>query len=462
MRACFTSQVHYDQGLFGFVSGVRGTVHTISGNTGYINEVYVTGSDGEWCQVQCSTPFSCTDLSGCHVVYDTGHQVISGDLVVTGYISGSSLNIGDCALSVTTGGQIGINTCEPLCDIDIRGDVCHNSGNYINNSGYISGKTGIFDWLSGNSGYMRDEFTVGTGDCVFIVTTGGDIGINTCEPLCDIDIRGDMCHNSGNYLNNSGYISGKTGIFDWLSGNSGYMRDEFTVGTGDCVFVVTTGGLIGVNTCDPQCDVEIYADICHQSGSFTNYSGYISGKTGIFDWLSGNSGYMRDKFMVATGGAGGNIALQVTAEGSYFYHDAYISGGNLTISGEDPRIKIDGITDSHPGLEFSEDGVRKWIIFNHYAQDNLSFKTDTDTRMSIEQGGNVGIGTSNPSHKLEVVGSISGQSLSISGLNPILWTGVPATDTSQGLPGLAAYSDSHLYICTGLNKWGRTNLTGWS
>ena len=398
MRACFTSQVHYDQGLFGIVSGVSGIMHSISGSTGYIGEVYITGSDGEWCQVQCSTPFSCTDLSGCHVVYDTGHQAISGDLVVTGYISGSSLHIGDCALTVTTGGRIGINTCDPLCDIDIRGDICHNSGNYLNNSGYISGETGIFDWLSGNSGYMRDEFTVGVGDCVFIVTTGGDIGINTCDPLCDIDIRGDICHNSGNYLNNSGYISGETGIFDWLSGNSGYMRDEFTVGVGDCVFIVTTGGDIGINTCDPLCDIDIRGDVCHNSGNYLNNSGYISGETGIFDWLSGNSGYMRDEFTVGVG----DCVFIVT------------TGGDIGINTCDPLC-------------------------------------DIDIRGDVCVSGDIAVS-----------GTISSAGGVFGGLSPILWTGVPSTDTSYGLAGLAAYSNTHLYICTGANKWGRTNLTGWN
>ena len=260
MRAFFTSHSSYDRGSFDHLDSSTGVIDFLTGSSGYVNELYVTGSDGDWCQVLCATPFSCEDLSGCNVVFRTGDQYISGDLTISGIISGSGLNINDCSLTVTTGGRIGINTCDPQCDVDIRGDICQTSGNYLNNSGYISGKTGIFDWLSGNSGYMRDEFTVGRGDCVFIVTTGGDIGINTCEPLCDIDIRGDIC------------VSGDIAV-----------------------------------------------------------SGIISSASGVFG-----------------------------------------------------------------------------------------------------------------------------------GLSPVLWTGVPATDTSYGLTGLAAYSNTHLYICTGANKWGRTNLTGWS
>ena len=81
--------------------------------------------------------------------------------------------------------------------------------------------------------------------------------------------------------------------------------------------------------------------------------------------------------------------------------------GNIKAVGNDVRIKIDGDTDSHPGLELYENGTRKWIVFNDYTNDNLTFKTNSNTRMSIEQGGNVGIGTTAPISKLDVAGKIA-------------------------------------------------------
>ena len=252
----------------------------------------------------------------------------------------------------------------------------------------------------------------------------------------------------------------------------------------------------------------------------------------------------------ATVGTGENIVFEVLSGRSNFYHDLYVSGGNLTVSGNDARIRVDGITDSVPGYEIAENSVRKWVIYNHYTDDNLNFKTNSDIRMSIEQGGNVGIGTespdykldvagdigvdqyiyhngdsnthinftdddinikvggvnmidftedsvseitiyeasqnldvriegeadpnlfftdgsvsnigigtSSPSHKLEVVGSISGTSAVFGGLSPALFTGSPPTsDSSNGVSGQLGIDENYLYVCIRPNKWGRISL----
>ena len=76
--------------------------------------------------------------------------------------------------------------------------------------------------------------------------------------------------------------------------------------------------------------------------------------------------------------------------------------GDIKLVGNDPRIKIDGDVDSHPGLELYENGTRKWITYNNYTNDNLTFKTNSDIRMVIEQDGNVGIGVGDPDARLEV------------------------------------------------------------
>jgi len=83
-------------------------------------------------------------------------------------------------------------------------------------------------------------------------------------------------------------------------------------------------------------------------------------------------------------------------------------GTSLKISGDDPRIKINGDTNSHPGLEFYENGTRKWIIFNNYGDDSLDFKagSEAEPAMVIDADGKVGIGTDSPDYTLDVAGNI--------------------------------------------------------
>ena len=81
-------------------------------------------------------------------------------------------------------------------------------------------------------------------------------------------------------------------------------------------------------------------------------------------------------------------------------------GTSLKISGDDARIKINGDTDSHPGLEFLENGSRHWIVYNDYTTDNLTFKSSAD-RVVITDAGRLGIGTTSPDYKLDVAGNIS-------------------------------------------------------
>ena len=77
-------------------------------------------------------------------------------------------------------------------------------------------------------------------------------------------------------------------------------------------------------------------------------------------------------------------------------------GCQLHVAGNDVRIRADGDTDSHPGFELSENGTRKWIIFNDYTTDNLTFKTNSDNRMGIQQDGKIGINTDTPMNRLQI------------------------------------------------------------
>ena len=131
--------------------------------------------------------------------------------------------------------------------------------------------------------------------------------------------------------------------------------------------------------------------------------------------------------------------------------------GDVKVAGDDPRVKIDGDTDSPPGLELYENGTRKWIVYNNYTNDNLTFKTNSDIIMSLTQTGRVGIGTQTPIVALDVNGGFRVQSDSIAIQN----SKTPSSASDTGQAGQICWDANYLYVCVASNTWKRIALSSW-
>jgi len=74
---------------------------------------------------------------------------------------------------------------------------------------------------------------------------------------------------------------------------------------------------------------------------------------------------------------------------------------------ENAYIYINSPTEDDSGIHFRENNVKKWGIYNDGSDSNkFKIADDGDIRLIIQQDGNVGIGTTSPDSKLEVVGDI--------------------------------------------------------
>jgi len=217
----------------------------------------------------------------------------------------------------------------------------------------------------GNSSGDLHQFTgsVAMNENIFFLTNGR-LGIGTDAPDYKLDVAGNIGINQ--YLHHNGDANTRINLTD----------DRIQI---------EAGGLAMIGA--------------HQKDSAPHQVTINNGSNNVDFVVKDNS----NNQIISVDASTSRLGVNTDAPAQLLH----VHGGNLLVSGNDARVKIDGHVDSHPGLEFFENGTRKWIIFNNYGDDSLDFKTDSNTRMVINQDGTVGIGTETPAALLSVAGVIS-------------------------------------------------------
>tara|TARA_A100001037_G_scaffold279969_1_gene282314 strand:+ start:183 stop:674 length:492 start_codon:yes stop_codon:yes gene_type:complete len=67
----------------------------------------------------------------------------------------------------------------------------------------FSGESGIYLKVKGNSGFLKNEATIGTGALTsFVVTDSGRVGVNVPDPLYTFHVAGSSCLSGSNVVLN--------------------------------------------------------------------------------------------------------------------------------------------------------------------------------------------------------------------------------------------------------------------
>ncbi|PIR50571.1 hypothetical protein COU78_05785, partial [Candidatus Peregrinibacteria bacterium CG10_big_fil_rev_8_21_14_0_10_49_24] len=371
---------------------LNGTVFVLNGT--------LTGSSLNFTTISGATMHAQSLLTSSGGLIVEGTGIIHGNLTSMGTISGANLTVMAGADSYIMG-NVGIGTASPTVPLDIAGTNAAIRINRTGGSSYIAFNTSNDDGhriMADSSGNLQfTSFNSGTE--WMRIENGGDVGIGDSTPQTRLDVAGGI---SGTALKITGAAT-----FD------------STVSLGGVTYTFPTS--------DGTSSGTILATDSAGQLSWTSADGIgaltQAGADARYVMVQGDT--MTGGLLINVGGAASasvdtNIALEVvgTISGSHLHaQDLITSSGGLIVEGT-------GII--HGNL--------------------TSMSTISGANLTIMAGGNsyflgsLGIGTTSPTEKLEIIGTASGRALHAQDL--LTSSGVLAVESGAFLHGNVALGDS--------------------
>ena len=338
-------------------------------------------------------------------------------------------------------GNVGIGTTSPASKLDVNGAITLSGDSEhtiqrLTTSSINSASTHVTE-IKGRQIdlYAYDDIWLraGTGDNIgfeagnatrMYIKSDGNVGIGTTNPQVKLHVEGRI---RSTYSGNTAWYSGNyvrlfnSQSFGFLN-SSGSSIAQINL-NGNSYF---NGGNVGIGTTSPSAQLQIDTPAANQSGqglrinrpsAGTHYHSVEFATNGTVDWSVGQNS--NDAFEVYENGAavttrftikeGGNVGIGTTSPSTslHIVKDA---------SWEVARFEAD----SYPTATVYSQAAAKYAQLNIYdtrinSEPTMELRADTphfnirldDTGnvLTILDGGNVGIGTTNPVQKLDVSGS---------------------------------------------------------
>lgn len=292
----------------------------------------------------------------------------------------------DTPFVINSSGNVGIGTTSPGAELEVNGQIISNRRFMSENSLEL-----VSDY-NNNGDTSIIAFKIdgqGDGNEVMRITSTGNVGIGTTNPSAELEV-GDGVGPKSIKIKSGGGSSGDL-VFDSAS-NEGMVRYEHTTDSmrfhtnGSEKARIDSDGHIGFNTTDPRHAVELFGKgqklaltSDHPDGTRINHA----------ELSSDASGY---GYMMVYNDVGNSLARVHSAGTSYF------NGGDVGIGTTNPSQKLEVV-----GHLFVNDG--QGIFKRNSASGPFYAEQEGSGPAGVFVGGNVGIGTTDPSHGLTIVGS---------------------------------------------------------
>jgi hypothetical protein len=370
-------------------------------------------------------------------------------------------------MRIDNAGNVGIGTTAPTAKLDVAGTV-NATGLSVNGSA-ITGS----QWANG------------TGNINY---GGGNVGIGTPNPNYKLDVSGSINATGGLNINNSPVVSSQWGANTVGSGinysgsgtvgigmtnpNSNYKLDVYgainasaisingsPVGSGGSQWTTSgstinySTGNVGIGTSAPDSNLTINANATNPqpsgASSVLHIAGADSTSPSLFvDSFAGSPGFI---FRRADNTNASPTALAIddvigTVNARGYNGSAY--------SSNQAQFQM------RASQAWTTSALGTYMLFSTTPNGSTSLTE----RMRIDNAGNVGIGTTAPGYKLDVIGQINAQAISING-SPVGTGGTQWANGSGSSSGSIYYTTGKVGIGTpspnyALDVTGSINATG--